>query len=291
MRVRKGLILAAGYGTRFLPATKALPKEMLPLVDKPVIHYVVEEAVASGIEQIVMVTSSGKRSVEDYFDHAPQLERALEKKGDFERLRDVRYPTEMVDMLFVRQKEQKGIGHAVLCARQAIGDEPFALFFPDDVIFSKRPVIQQLIDVYEEHDGCVLGVQIVPHEEISHYGSLDAEQIGDNTYRVRGLIEKPQPEEAPSDLATVGRYVLTPDIFPALKHTPPGIGGEIQITDGIALLLKEKPVFACRFEGRRYDTGRPLGLLTASIDQALERPDIGPQLRDYLRSIDLNGGT
>jgi UTP--glucose-1-phosphate uridylyltransferase len=288
MRVRKGLILAAGHGTRMLPITKAHPKEMLPLVDKPVIHYVVEEAVASGIEQIIMVTSAGKRAVEDYFDYAPVLERALQEKGDHARVSEMRGIAEMAQMVFVRQKEQKGIGHAVLTAESLIGDEPFALYFPDDIIVGDPPVTRQLIDVYERHDGCVLAVEQVPHEEISHYGSMAVEPLEDNVFRVRALVEKPRPEEAPSDLGIVGRYVLTPDIFDALKETKPGVGGEIQITDGLALLLKEKPIFACRFQGKRYDTGRPLGLLQASIALALLRPDLAAQLKDYLRSLDLS---
>jgi len=288
MHVRKGLILAAGHGTRMLPITKAGPKEMLPLVDRPVIHYVVEEAVASGIEHIVMVTSSGKRAVEDYFDRAPALERALEEKGEHERLAEVRGVAEMADMVFVRQKEQRGIGHAVLIAQHVIGNEPFVLYFPDDIIVADPPATRQLIDVYERHDGCVLAVEEVPHEEISHYGSMAVEPLEDDVFRVLSLVEKPKPEEAPSDLGIVGRYVLTPDIFDALKETKPGIGGEIQITDGLALLLKEKAIFACRFHGKRYDTGRPLGLLQASIDLALQRPELAPQLKDYLRSLDLS---
>ena len=288
MHVRKGLILAAGHGTRMLPITKAGPKEMLPLVDRPVIHYVVEEAVASGIEHIVMVTSSGKRAVEDYFDRAPALERALEEKGEHERLAEVRGVAEMADMVFVRQKEQRGIGHAVLIAQHVIGNEPFVLYFPDDIIVADPPATRQLIDVYERHEGCVLAVEEVPHEEISHYGSMAVEPLEKDVFRVLSLVEKPKPEEAPSDLGIVGRYVLTPDIFDALKETKPGIGGEIQITDGLALLLREKPIFACRFHGKRYDTGRPLGLLQASIDLALQRPELAPQLKDYLRSLDLS---
>ncbi len=288
MRVRKALILAAGHGTRMLPITKASPKEMLPLVDRPVIHYVVEEAVASGIEHIVMVTSSGKRAVENYFDRAPALERALEEKGEHERLAEVRAVAEMADMVFVRQKEQRGIGHAVLTAQHVIGNEPFVLYFPDDIIVADPPATRQLIDVYERHEGCVLAVEKVPHEEISHYGSMAVEPLEDNVFRVLSLVEKPKPEEAPSDLGVVGRYVLTPDIFDALKETKPGVGGEIQITDGLALLLKEKAIFACRFHGKRYDTGRPLGLLQASIDLALQRPEFAPQLKDYLRSLDLS---
>ncbi|MCJ7491049.1 MAG: sugar phosphate nucleotidyltransferase, partial [Dehalococcoidia bacterium] len=207
MHVRKGLILAAGHGTRMLPITKAGPKEMLPLVDRPVIHYVVEEAVASGIEHIVMVTSSGKRAVENYFDRAPALERALEEKGEHERLAEVRGVAEMADMVFVRQKEQRGIGHAVLIAQHVIGNEPFVLYFPDDIIVADPPATRQLIDVYERHEGCVLAVEKVPHEEISHYGSMAVEPLEDDVFRVLSLVEKPKPEEAPSDLGVVGRYV------------------------------------------------------------------------------------
>ncbi len=288
MHVRTGVILAAGHGTRMLPVTKSGPKEMLPLVDKPVIHYVVEEAVASGIKHIVMVTSAGKRAVEDYFDRAPTLERLLEEKGEHERLAEVRAVAEMADIVYVRQKEQRGIGHAVLTARHAIGDEPFVLYFPDDIIVGEPPATRQLIDVYERHQGCVLAVEQVPRQEISHYGSMGVEPLEENVFRVLSLVEKPRPEEAPSDLGIVGRYVLTPDIFEALKETKPGVGGEIQITDGLALLLKEKPIFACRFHGKRYDTGRPLGLLQASIELALLRPELAPQLKAYLRSLDLN---
>ena len=288
MRVRKGLILAAGYGTRMLPVTKASPKEMLPLVDKPVIHYVVEEAVASGIEQITIVTSGGKRAVENYFDYAPALEKALEEKGDLARRDEIRGIADMAEMVFVRQKEQKGIGHAVLAAESIICGEPFVLYFPDDVIVAEPPVTRQLIDVYERHDGCVLAVEQVPHEEISHYGSMAVEPLEEDVFRVKALVEKPKPEEAPSDLGVVGRYVLTPDVFAALHETKPGIGGEIQITDGLALLLKTHPIFAYRFQGKRYDTGRPLGLLQASLELMLQRPDLGPQLREYLKSLDLS---
>ena len=287
MRVRKGVILAAGHGTRLLPATKAQPKEMFPLVDRPIIQYVVEEAVASGLDQIIMVTSSGKRAVEDYFDRHPSLEQALSDKGDVDRLAEIVDVTKMADIVFVRQKEQRGIGHAVLTARAAIGDEPFALFFPDDIIVSDIPVTRQLIEVYERHQGCVLAVQHVPHEDIVHYGSIDSEPLEERVYRVRHIVEKPEPSAAPSDLGTVGRYVLTPDIFPALRETKPGIGGEIQLTDGLAILLQSHPLFACQFTGRRYDTGRPLGLLQASLEIALRRPDTGPPLRRYLRSLDL----
>jgi len=287
VRVHKGVILAAGHGTRLLPATKAQPKEMFPLVDRPIIQYVVEEAVASGLDQIIMVTSAGKRAVEDYFDRAPALERHLAEKGHDEWLEEIVRVTKMADIVFVRQKEQKGIGHAVLTTQNVVGEEPFVLYFPDDIIVADVPATRQLIDVYERHQGCVLAVEQVPHEETASYGVIDGEPIDDRLLRVRGLVEKPKPSEAPSDLAIVGRYVLTPDIFAALAETKPGKGGEIQITDGLAILLKRQPIFAYRFQGERYDTGRPLGLLQASLEIALRRPDTGPPLRRYLRSLDL----
>ena len=288
MRVRKGLILAAGYGTRMLPVTKASPKEMLPLVDKPVIHYVVEEAVASGIEQIVMVTSGGKRAVENYFDYAPALERALEEKGDLARRDELRRSRRWRRWSSCGRRSRRASGTPCWPRESIIRGEPFVLYFPDDIIVADPPVTRQLIDVYERHDGCVLAVEQVPHEEISHYGSMAVEPLEDDVFRVKALVEKPRPEEAPSDLGVVGRYVLTPDVFAALHETKPGIGGEIQITDGLALLLKTHPIFAYRFQGKRYDTGRPLGLLQASLELMLQRPDLGPQLREYLRSLDLS---
>jgi UTP--glucose-1-phosphate uridylyltransferase len=288
VKVHKAVVLAAGYGTRLLPATKAQPKEALPLVDKPIIQYAVEEAVASGLEQVVIVTSSGKRAVEDHFDRSIELEQALLAKGDLVRLEEIRRISELANIVYVRQKEQRGIGDAVLTARQVVGREPFVLFFPDDVIIADVPVARQLIQVFQERGGSVLAVEEVPREEVASYGIVDCEPAGDGVCRVRGLVEKPQPEEAPSNLAIVGRYVLTPEIFDALAETPPGKGGEIQITDALALLLKKQPMFAYRFSGKRYDTGRPLGLIKASIELALMRPDMGPELRRYLRGLDLS---
>ena len=287
MSVRKAVVLAAGYGTRFLPATKAQPKETLPLVDKPIIQYTVEEAAASGLEQVIIVTAAGKRAVEDHFARSLELERVLREKGEHRRLKEIRRITELAHIVYVRQKEQLGIGDAVLTAREVVGDEPFVLFFPDDVIVSEPPAARQLIDVFEAHGSSVLAVEEVPPEEVESYGIVDGEPVADGVYRVRALVEKPKPEEAPSRLGIVGRYVLTPEIFDALARTPPGKGGEIQITDGLALLLRDQPMFACRLQGRRYDTGRPLGLLKASLELALERPDLGPELRRYLRGLDL----
>lgn len=288
MSVRKAVVLAAGYGTRLLPATKAQPKEALPLVDKPIIQYTVEEAAASGLEQVIIVTSSGKRAVEDHFDRSIELEQALLAKGDHARLEEIRRISDLAHIVYVRQQEQRGIGDAVLTVREVVGREPFVLFFPDDVIVSEVAVARQLIDVFAAQGGPVLALEEVPHEEVESYGIVDGEAIGEGVYRVRGLVEKPRPEEAPSNLAIVGRYVLTPEIFDVLAETPPGKGGEIQITDGLALLLRQQPMFGYRFQGRRYDTGRPLGLLKASLELALQRPDMGPELRRYLRSLDLS---
>ena len=288
MKVRKAVILAAGYGTRFLPATKAVPKEMLPLVDRPVIHYIVEEAVAAGLEHIVMVTSGAKRSIEDYFDRDVDLERALEQKGDEATLREVRCLAEMADIAFVRQKERRGIAHAVLMARRVVGEEPFALFFPDDVIVSEVPAIRQLLDVYQRHGGSVLAVQRLPRHELVHYGVITPEPLEERVYRVHGIVEKPRAEEAPSDLAAVGRYVLSAQVWPLLERTPPGINGEIQLTDTLAILLNEgHPLYACEYEGERFDTGRPIGLLKASASLALRREEMRPELKAYLRSLGL----
>ena len=286
-RVRRAVVLAAGYGTRLLPATKAQPKEALPLVDKPIIQYTVEEAAASGLEQVIIVTASGKRAVEDHFDRSLELEQALREKGDLERLEEIRRISDLADIVYVRQKEQLGVGHAVLTVRDVVGQEPFVLFFPDDVIISDVPVARQMLDVFEEYGASVLAVERVPASEIESYGVVEPEPVRDRVVRVRGLVEKPTPQEAPSDLGIVGRYVLTPEILPALAATKPGKGQEIQLTDALALLLTEQPVYAYLFEGRRYDTGRPLGFLKASVELALRRSDIGPDFRHYLRGLDL----
>jgi UTP--glucose-1-phosphate uridylyltransferase len=281
------VVLAAGYGTRLLPATKAQPKEALPLVDKPIIQYTVEEAAASGLEQVIIVTASGKRAVEDHFDRSLELEQALREKGDLERLEEIRRISDLADIVYVRQKEQLGVGHAVLTVRDVVGQEPFVLFFPDDVIIADVPVARQMLDVFEEYGASILAVERVSPADIESYGIVDPEPVRDRLVRVRGLVEKPKLEEAPSDLGIVGRYVLTPDIFAVLARTEPGKGREIQLTDALALLLAQQPVYAYLFEGCRYDTGRPLGLLQASVELALRRPDIGPDFRRYLRSLDL----
>ena len=288
MTVRKAVILAAGHGTRFLPETKAVPKEMLPLVDQPVIQHVVEEAVSAGLTQITIVTAQSKRAVEDHFDRNPDLEEALASGGKEAELREVQRVTNLAEFAFVRQKERKGIADAVLQARQVIGAEPFALFFPDDVIVSDVPAIRQLVDVYESHGGSVVAVQQLPREEVVHYGVIRPEPVEERVYRVRAIVEKPAVADAPSDLTTVGRFILTPEIWPLIERTPPGLKGEVQLTDSLALLIESgEPLFACQFRGERFDTGRPLGLLEASIALALRREDTGPELKRYLKSLSL----
>jgi UTP--glucose-1-phosphate uridylyltransferase len=291
MRVRKAVFPAAGWGTRFLPATKAQPKEMLPLVDKPVIQYAVEEAVAAGIEQVIIVNSSQKRVIEDHFDLNYELEHLLEEKGEIEKLRQVRAITDLAQIAYVRQKEQLGLGHAVLMAKDLIGHEPFAVLLPDDVVVSDRPCIGQLIDAYHQHHGSVVAVAEVPHEETSRYGVIAGERVdgpdGDRTYRVSQLVEKPEPEDAPSNLAVIGRYVLTPKIFEKLEQTQRGAGGEIQLTDAIQALMDEQSVFGYAFEGDRYDAGTTMGWLQATVELALARPDMGREFREYLRTLDI----
>jgi UTP--glucose-1-phosphate uridylyltransferase len=284
MKVRKAVILAAGYGTRLLPATKSVPKEMLPLVDRPVIQYIVEEAVAAGIEQIIMVTSATKRAIEDFFDRDFELESVLAESGKHDLLDAVKRPAE-VSMAFVRQKERKGNGHAVTITRDLVGDEPFAIFFPDDVIVHDVPAIGQLIDVFDRLGGTVLAVQQVPREQVVQYGVIEPEEIEPRLYQVRSVIEKPSIEEAPSNLTTVGRFVATPELFDVLEETPPGRSGEIWLMDAFDRLIARQDVFACEYEGLRFDCGRPLGLLQASIHLALQREDLGQDLRAHLRSL------
>ena len=291
MRVRKAVLPAAGWGTRFLPATKAQPKEMLPLVDKPIIQYAVEEAVAAGIEQVVIVTSSQKRAIEDHFDTSYELERLLEEKGEIEKLRQVRHISDLAQIAYVRQKEQLGLGHAVLTAKDVIGHEPFAVLLPDDVVVGDRPCIGQLIHAYQETHSSVVAVMEVPHEETGRYGVIAGERAVDagtgRLYRVTRLVEKPDPSAAPSNLAIIGRYVLTPKIFEKLEQTPHGAGGEIQLTDAIEALMEEQGVYACEFEGTRYDAGTTMGWLKASVELALGRTDTGSEFREYLRGLDL----
>ena len=288
MKIRKAVVTAAGWGTRFLPATKAQPKEMLPLVDKPIIQYVIEEAVASGIKQIIIVTALGKRAIEDHFDRSFELEDILKKKGDRELLRKLQNISELADICYIRQKEQLGLGHAILVTKDLIGDEPFAIFLPDDIIEAKVPAMKQMIEIYNRYQHSVIAVEPVAKEDTKAYGIIGPKQLEDRVYQVLSLVEKPEPKDAPSNLAIVGRYILTPEIFGMLEKTAPGKGGEIQLTDGLKLLLEKQPIYAYQFEGIRYDTGMPLGFLKASVEFALNRPDIGAKFREYLRQLKLS---
>jgi UTP--glucose-1-phosphate uridylyltransferase len=289
MRVRKAVFPAAGFGTRFLPATKAQPKEMLPLVDKPVIQYAVEEAVAAGIEQVIIVTSSQKRAIEDHFDISVELEQLLEARGDIEMLRQIRAISDLAQVSYVRQKEQLGLGHAVLMAKDLVGHEPFAVILSDDVVVGERPCIGQLIHAYERTHSSVVAVMDVPREETRRYGIIDGQAAPDDDrlYKVSGLVEKPDPAVSPSNLAIIGRYVLTPKIFDKLEQTPRGAGGEIQLTDAIQALMQEQDVYGYAFDGVRYDAGTTMGWLKASVELALQRQDIGGQFRQYLQTLDL----
>lgn len=288
MGVRKAVVLAAGYGTRLLPATKAQPKESLPLVDKPIIQYTVEEAAASGLTQVIIVTAASKRAVEDHFDRSLELEMTLREKGDLARLAEIQRISDLADIVYIRQKEQKGVGHAVLQAKDVVGDEPFALLFPDDVLLADVPVTKQMIDVFDARGGSVIAVQEVPDAEVESYGIVGGTDVGGGVVRVESLVEKPKLDEAPSRLGIVGRYVLTPEIFEMIQKTPPGKGREVQLTDALAALMERQPVFAYQFHGRRFDTGRPLGMLTAAIEIGLRRADIGPGLREFLRTLPLD---
>jgi UTP--glucose-1-phosphate uridylyltransferase len=291
-KVRKAVFPAAGLGTRFLPATKAQPKEMLPLVDKPIIQYGVEEALHSGIRNIIIVTGRGKTAIEDHFDVSFELEDLLEKRQKKDLLKIVRQVSDLIDVSYIRQKEALGLGHAVLRAQDLVGPEPFAAVLADDVIDAETPCIRQLLDIYEFFSAPVLAVMEVPKESISAYGCIDAEPVShngskDRVYRIRDLVEKPKPSEAPSNLAIIGRYVLTPDIFESIAHVEPGAGGEIQLTDSLRLLLRSRPIYAFKFEGRRYDAGDKLGFLKATVEFALQRHDFGGQFREYLKTLKL----
>ena len=282
-KVKKAIIPAAGLGTRFLPATKAMPKEMLPIVDKPTIQYIVEEGFAAGIEDIIIVTGKGKRAIEDHFDNAFELEDNLIKKEKYDLLEKVRQPSQ-VDIHYIRQKEPKGLGHAVWCAHKFIGDEPFAVLLGDDIVQSNPPCIKQLIDQYEVTGASVLGVQEVPFEETSRYGIVAASEAGGRLYKVSDLVEKPK-ENPPSNLAIMGRYVLTPEIFSFLEKGVIGAGGEIQLTDAIKMLSEIQDVYAYNFEGKRYDVGEKLGFVLTTIDFALQNESIGPSVLKYLKEI------
>jgi UTP--glucose-1-phosphate uridylyltransferase len=293
MRVRKAVFPAAGLGTRFLPATKAQPKEMLPLVDKPIIQYGVEEALASGCDQIIIITGRGKTAIEDHFDVSYELEKMLEERGKTELLSIVRQISDMIHVAYVRQKEAMGLGHAVLMARELVGNEPFAVLLADDVIDAKKPCLRQMMDVFEESQCSIIATQEVNGPAISSYGVLDAQKIegkfDGRAFNVRSMVEKPKQEEAPSNLAIIGRYILTPTIFETLERTPLGAGGELQLTDGLrGLLSAGEKIYGYTFEGKRHDAGDKLGFLKATVEFALKRPDLGPDFAEYLRTLKID---
>ncbi len=283
--IKKAVFPAAGLGTRFLPATKAQPKEMLSLIDKPLIQYGIEEVARSGIENVIIVTSKGKNSIEDYFDYNRELETFLEEKGNFEALREVQRISDLIKIFYVRQKIPLGLGHAVLMAKEIVGEEPFAVILADDVIDSETPCIKQLIKIFEKFKSSVLALEKVPIEETKSYGIVKGKQISEGLFEIEDMIEKPDPSEAPSDLAIIGRYILTPKIFDALSKTPPGAKGEIQLTDAIKGLLGEEKVYGYIFEGERYDAGDKFGFIKATIELSLKREDIGDKVKSYIKSL------
>jgi UTP--glucose-1-phosphate uridylyltransferase len=291
-KVRKAVFPAAGLGTRFLPATKAMPKEMLPLVDKPLIQYAVESAMQSGIQNIIIVTGRGKSSIEDHFDVSFELEQLLESKHKTDLLAMVRSISDMIDVCYIRQKEALGLGHAVLRAKDLVGNEPFAAVLSDDVISSEVPCIRQLLDVYEYYGASVVALMEVPKESISSYGIVEAEPVThsgatERLFRIRSMVEKPKPADAPSNLAIIGRYVLTPEIFPSIESIEPGAGGELQLTDALKYMLRSRPIYGLKFEGTRYDAGDKQGFLQATVEYALNRPDLEEAFRKYLKSLTL----
>lgn len=285
MKIRKAIIPAAGLGTRFLPATKAMPKEMLPIVDKPTIQYIVEEAVASGIEDIIIVTGKGKRAIEDHFDSSFELEQNLSEKGKWELLNEVRRSSEMADIHYIRQKEPKGLGHAIWCARKFIGNEPFAVLLGDDIVESEVPCLKQMMDVYSFQKASVVGVQPVLWEEVSRYGIVEGNEIGERTYQAIQLVEKPPADKAPSNLAIMGRYILTPAIFDILDEQHEGVNGEIQLTDAISRLKETERIVAYHFEGHRHDVGEKRGFIETTIHYALQRPELREDLLNYMANI------
>ncbi len=287
-KIRKAVFPAAGLGTRFLPATKAQPKEMLPLVDKPLIQYVIEEALHSGVDNIIIITGRGKNAIEDHFDVSFELEKTLEERGNLDLLEIVRDVSSMANLAYVRQKQTLGLGHAVLTARDLIGSEPFAVLLGDDIIDSEIPCLKQMIEVYERYDGApVLAVQEVEGEAISRFGVIAGEEVAPDVFRITDMVEKPKLQDAPSNLAIIGRYILPPEIFPLIEQTLPGVGGEIQITDALRSLAKQRPFYGCRFKGKRHDAGDKLGFLQATVEFALKRPDLGEPFRAYLKSLNL----
>jgi UTP--glucose-1-phosphate uridylyltransferase len=282
MKVRKAIIPAAGLGTRFLPATKAQPKEMLPIVDKPTLQFIIEEAVDSGIEEILIITGRNKKSIEDHFDKSVELELELEKKGKTDLLKEVRKISDMVNIHYIRQKEPLGLGHAIHCAKSFIGKEPFAVLLGDDIVYADKPCLKQMIEAYDEYKTTILGVQDVPREEVNKYGIIEGKYIEDRIYKVKDLIEKPAVEDAPSNIAILGRYIINPAIFEILEHTQPGKGGEIQLTDALKELAQHEAMYAYNFEGRRYDVGDKQGFLEATVEFALRREDLREDFLAYL---------
>jgi len=285
--ITKAVFPAAGLGTRFLPATKASPKEMLPLVDKPLIQYVIEEAVASGIEEVVLVTGRGKRAIEDHFDVAFELEEDLKAKGKHKLLSEMQRIADMVTFCYIRQKKALGLGHAVLTTKGIVSNGPFAVLLGDDIIDAEVPALKQMIQVYQRYPATILAIQKVPKSQTHQYGIIDAKKIDDRIYRVNNMVEKPSPDEAPSNLAIIGRYILTPEIFTALENTKPGKGGEIQLTDGLKLLMEQQPIYAYEFQGVRYDAGDKLGFLKATVEFGLKNKEFGEEFRSYLKKIKL----
>lgn len=285
-KIRKAIIPAAGLGTRFLPATKAQPKEMLPIVDKPTLQYIIEECVASGIEEILIITGRNKKSIEDHFDRSVELEMELEKAGKQQMLEMVREISDMVNIHFIRQKEPRGLGHAILCAKTFVGDEPFAVLLGDDVVYNdQKPCLKQLIDCYGEYKTSVLGVQTVDPQNVNKYGVVGGLHIEDRVYKVKELVEKPSVEEAPSNVAILGRYIITPKIFEILENTKPGKGNEIQLTDALLKLIEHEAMYAYNFEGRRYDVGDKLGFLEATVEYALRKEELRDGFIEYLKTI------
>jgi UTP--glucose-1-phosphate uridylyltransferase len=285
--ITKAVFPAAGLGTRFLPATKASPKEMLPLVDKPLIQYVVEEAVSSGIDEIVVITGRGKRAIEDHFDVAFELEEDLKAKGKHKLLSEMQRIANLVTFCYIRQKKALGLGHAVLMAKRIVGDEAFAVLLGDDIIDAEVPALQQMMEIYKRYPATILAIQKVPKSQTHHYGIIDGKKIEDGIYLVRDLVEKPSPDAAPSNLAIIGRYILTPEIFRALERTKPGKGGEIQLTDGIKILMDKQPIYAYEFKGARHDAGDKLGFLKATVEFGLKNAEFGADFRSYLKKLKL----
>jgi len=285
--VRKALFPAAGLGTRFLPATKASPKEMLPLVDKPLIQYVVEEAIASGIEDIVIITGRGKRAIEDHFDISYELENVLKEKGNKKVLAEIQKISNMVGIFYVRQKEALGLGHAILCAKNLVRDEPFAVLLGDDIIDAEVPALKQMLEVYNTYSASVIAVQEVDRSQVSSYGIINAVPVAEGIYKIYDMVEKPRIEDAPSNLAIIGRYILTPDIIGLLEKTKPGRGKEIQLTDALRELAKTRPVYGYKFQGKRYDAGDKLGFLKATVEIGLKNKEFGESFRDYLKKLKL----